>query len=79
MNTTLSQDQINHFQENGFVIQENFLDKSELELWRNAVTEAVKERNGLKIPGREIKAEDEDGSNEDPEYFSNVFDQLLNL
>ena len=79
MKTTLSQDQINHFQENGFVIQENFLDKDELELWRNAVSEAVKERNGIKIPGREIKAEDEDGSNEDPEYFSNVFDQLLNL
>ena len=79
MNTILTEDKIKFFQENGFVIQENFLNDEELTEWREAVTEAVSERNGLKIPGRMIKAEDDDGNNEDPEYFSNVFDQLLNL
>ncbi|MCG8321701.1 MAG: phytanoyl-CoA dioxygenase family protein, partial [Cytophagales bacterium] len=79
MNTILTEDKIKFFQENGFVIQENFLNDEELTEWREAVTEAVSERNGLKIPGQMIKAEDDDGNNEDPEYFSNVFDQLLNL
>ena len=79
MNTILTNDKVKFFQENGFVIQENFLNDEELTEWREAVTEAVSERNGLKIPGQMIKAEDDDGNNEDPEYFSNVFDQLLNL
>lgn len=79
MNTILTEDKIKFFRENGFVIQENFLNDEELNEWREAVTEAVSERNGLKMPGRMVKAEDDDGSNEDPEYFSNVFDQLLNL
>ena len=79
MNTILTEDKIKFFQENGFVIQENFLNDEELIEWREAVTEAVSERKGLKMPGRMIKAEDDDGNNEDPEYFSNVFDQLLNL
>ena len=79
MNTILTTDKINFFQENGFVIQENFLNDEELDEWREAVAEAVSERDGLKMPGRMIKAEDDDGNNEDPEYFSNVFDQLINL
>ena len=79
MNTILTEDKIKLFQENGFVVQENFLDDEELKEWREAVAEAVSERNGLKMPGRMVKAEDDDGNNEDPEYFSNVFDQLLNL
>ena len=79
MNTLLTEDKIKFFQKNGFVIQENFLNDEELNEWRDAVAEAVSERNGLKMPGRMVKADDDDGNNEDPEYFSNVFDQLLNL
>ena len=79
MNTLLTEDKIKFFRKNGFVIQENFLNDEELNEWRDAVAEAVSERNGLKMPGRMVKAEDDDGNNEDPEYFSNVFDQLLNL
>lgn len=79
MNTLLTEDKIKFFQKNGFVIQENFLNDEELNEWRETVAEAVSERNGLKMPGRMVKAEDDDGNNEDPEYFSNVFDQLLNL
>lgn len=79
MNTTLSQNQVDQFQEEGFLLIENFLDPDELDEWRSAVDEAVKERNGLKIPGKEIRMEDEDGSNKEMDYYANVFDQLLNL
>lgn len=79
MNTTLSPSQINQFQENGFLLIEDFLNPTELEEWRQAVDQAVKERNGLKIPGKEIRMEDEDGSNKEMDYYANVFDQLLNL
>ena len=79
MNIALSQNQVNQFQEDGFLVIENFLDASELQEWRQAVDQAVKERNGLKIPGKEIRMEDEDGSNKEMDYYANVFDQLLNL
>jgi ectoine hydroxylase-related dioxygenase (phytanoyl-CoA dioxygenase family) len=79
MNTELSQEQISFYDENGYVIIEDFLNKDELETWREAVTEAVLERNGLKMPGKNVTINDEDGINKDAEYFNNVFDQLLNL
>ncbi|WP_215223929.1 phytanoyl-CoA dioxygenase family protein [Echinicola shivajiensis] len=79
MNISLTKEQISRFRTDGFVIQENFLNEEELAEWREAVAEAVKNRNGLKMPGRDIMKDDDDGNNEDPEYFSNVFDQLLNL
>ena len=40
---------------------------------------AVKNRNGQKMPGKELKTGEEDGINEDAVYFGKVFDQLLNL
>jgi ectoine hydroxylase-related dioxygenase (phytanoyl-CoA dioxygenase family) len=79
MKDSLSQDQINFYRENGFVVIENFLDSHELEIWRSAVDEAVAERDGIKIPGTNIRIGDDDGVNKDSDYYANVFDQLLNL
>lgn len=80
MKTNLTQEQIDSYRENGFIVIEDFLSKEELEAWRSAVTKAVKERNGIKIPGTNIKVGEDDGVNkEDSSYFGNVFDQLLNL
>jgi len=79
MNTELSKQQIETYQRDGFLIIEDFLNPEELEEWRIAVTEAITERNGIKIPGQQIKVGMDDGINEDAEYFSKVFDQLLNL
>jgi phytanoyl-CoA hydroxylase len=79
MNNNLSKNQIEDYQTNGFLIIENFLSAEELENWRMAVTTAVKERAGQKMPGKEIKIGEDDGINEDAEYFGKVFDQLLNL
>ncbi|WP_419803358.1 phytanoyl-CoA dioxygenase family protein [Mucilaginibacter sp.] len=79
MNHQLSEEQIRYYQENGFVVIENFLSADELEHWRTTVTNAIKERAGLKMPGKNIKLGEDDGINEDAAYYSKVFDQMLNL
>lgn len=79
MNNTLSKTQLDSYDENGFLIIEDFLTPEELEQWRHAVTTAVHQRNGLKIPGKSVRIGEDDGINEDATYFNNVFDQLLNL
>jgi hypothetical protein len=47
MNTTLTQEQMGHFHNNGFVIQENFLSLDELEYWKAAVTEVFPESKAI--------------------------------
>ena len=79
MNHQLTEEQIQSYQNNGFIVIEDFLSPEELEQWRNAVTIAVKERAGIKIPGTQVKIGEADGINEDADYFGKVFDQLLNL
>jgi phytanoyl-CoA hydroxylase len=72
-------EQIAFYQSNGFIIIEDFLSPDELEKWRKAVMRAVEERAGKKMPGRDIVIGENDGINEDADYFGKVFDQLLNL
>jgi len=79
MNSLITEAQIQHYRENGFVVIDNFLSPGELINWQDAVTEAVRERNGKKMPSKDIKQGENDGINEDEEYFGKVFDQLLNL
>ncbi|MEH6306325.1 phytanoyl-CoA dioxygenase family protein [Olivibacter sp. CPCC 100613] len=79
MNTTISSTQIEFYQENGYLIIENFLNNHELEVWREAVSEAVKQRQGQKIPGKNSLVGEDDGINSDAEYFGKVFDQMINL
>ncbi len=79
MNAELSSNQIDFYKENGYVIIEDFLNAGELDVWRTAVTEAIADRNGLKMPGKDIKLGTDDGINKDADYYNNVFDQLLNL
>jgi phytanoyl-CoA hydroxylase len=40
MKTQITQQQIESYRENGFLVIEDFLDKQELAFWRGAVTEA---------------------------------------
>lgn len=79
MNTFLTKEQIEHYQREGYLVIENFLSPAELEEWREAVTEAVSERKGRKIPGKEAKIGEDDGINKENDYFAKVFDQMLNL
>ena len=75
MNTTLRQAQIKAYQENGFVVLEDFLRPEELETWRNAVDEAVAARGKTKLAGRE----GQDGWQEKDGYYDRVFVQRINL
>jgi len=79
MKTELTQQQILLYQQNGFLLVEDFLNKEELEFWREAVTEAIQERNGQKMPGSKTKVGEDDGINKDADYYGKVFDQMLNL
>ena len=79
MKYQIAQEQIDYYQENGFIVIEDFLSPEELEHWRAAVMEAVRERGGQKMPGKATKVGEDDGINEDTEYYAKVFDQLLNL
>ena len=79
MNHQVNKDQVEFFEENGFIVIEDFLSPDELEHWRTTVLNAVKKRSGQKMPGKEVKTGEYDGINEDATYFGKVFDQLLNL
>ena len=79
MNYQITPEQIQSYEANGFLVIEDFLSPEELQHWRKAVTQAVEERAGIKIPGKNIKTGEADGINEDADYFAKVFDQLLNL
>jgi len=79
MKNQLSSEQIKSYQDNGFIVIENFLSNEELEHWQKWVSTAVEERAGVKIPGKNIKTGEDDGINEDAGYYAKVFDQILNL
>lgn len=79
MNTTLNESQIGQYRSDGFLVIDDFLSAEELELWRGAVAEAVAERGGRKMPGKETKTGEDDGINKESEYFGKVFDQMINL
>jgi len=79
MNTELKQEQIESYHQTGFLLVEDFLNAEELATWREAINEAVKQRAGQKMPDRKTKTGDDDGINENSEYFGKVFDQMINL
>ena len=79
MNTHLSETQIQSYRENGFVVIDDFLNHDELAHWRAVVDQAVEERAGRKFANQDIQTGEDDGINEDVEYFGKVFDQILNL
>ncbi|MBB6107650.1 Ectoine hydroxylase-related dioxygenase, phytanoyl-CoA dioxygenase (PhyH) family [Mucilaginibacter lappiensis] len=77
MNNNLSSQDIAQYRRDGFLVIENFLSPDELAFWRTALDEAVKKRNGNKMPDRkEVYGK---GDENDKSYYDNVFDQLINL
>lgn len=79
MHHQISRSQIDSFRENGFVVIDDLLTPEELEEWRTAVDEAVRERQGRKFANQNVKTGEQDGINEDADYFGKVFDQMINL
>ncbi len=79
MRYKLTQEEIAYYRENGFVILHDFLNEEELATWRDAVENAVANRQGRKFPHSKIKSGEDDGINKDAAYFGNVFTQIINL
>jgi len=79
MNTILTEKQVQAYQRDGFLLVENFLNAEELSGWRQAVTGAIVQRDGRKMPNSDTKVGEDDGINKDSDYYAKVFDQLLNL
>lgn len=75
MNTSLSTTQIEQYQQNGFIVIDDFLSPDELEHWRQAVGEAITARGNTKLAGREKDAKWQAGD----AYYDRVFVQRINL
>jgi ectoine hydroxylase-related dioxygenase (phytanoyl-CoA dioxygenase family) len=75
MRTEVTQEEITHYRENGFVQIHDFLTPEELEVWRDAVEEAVSGRGRLKLAGREKEERWQAGDS----YYDAVFVQRINL
>lgn len=72
MKTDITQDQIESYQNNGYVVIEDFLTVEELEHWRECVDEAVEKRANHRFANSDEE--------EDPDsYYTSVFIQRVNL
>lgn len=77
MKNNLSPQQIAQYQQDGFLVIDNFLSDEELQQWRTALDEALAKRKGNKLPDRaSVYGKGDDA---DKEYYDKVFDQLINL
>ena len=79
MNAILSPEQVASYRQEGYLLIENFLNTEELNFWREAVTEAIEQRGGRKLPNSDAKTGEDDGINKESDYYGKVFDQLVNL
>jgi ectoine hydroxylase-related dioxygenase (phytanoyl-CoA dioxygenase family) len=78
VNTTVSRDDIDCYQENGFFIKEDFLSQDEVEHWIKTLDVALEGRGAKLLPEMDdMNLEWE--PNEDSEYYSRVFVQRVNL
>ncbi|MDE0181449.1 MAG: phytanoyl-CoA dioxygenase family protein [Caldilineaceae bacterium] len=72
MNTTVTQEQIDFYRENGFVVLHDFLTPKELETWRDAVDGAVRRR------GERRQLHHKDNKYKGT-YYDYIFVQRVNL
>jgi hypothetical protein len=61
MHCELTKHQIDFYQANGYLLIEKFLNEAELSFWQEAVTEAIQQRGGKKMPGSDAKVGEDDG------------------
>lgn len=80
MNTNLTPEQIAYYQENGFIILEDFLTAEELDHWRAVLDEAITGRGNSLLPDRKGLAHEAPPEDAKPdEYYGNIFQQRVNL
>lgn len=82
MKTTISDAEREFYVQNGYLIAEEFLEPSELQRWREAVDEAVRERGGQRFSlptALDREESDNTEADESHEYYDRVFTQRVNL
>ena len=77
MRTDLTQEQIDFYRENGYIIIEDFLTPEELETWRRHVDDAVAQRDGRITAGGPRSADRV--TDEESRHYDKVFVQRMNL
>ncbi len=78
MNHEITEQQLESYRRDGFVVVEDFLDADELEVWRDTVAKAVDGRQGRRFTTDDVMTE-EFVESEQTEFYAKVFDQLVNL
>jgi ectoine hydroxylase-related dioxygenase (phytanoyl-CoA dioxygenase family) len=81
MNYQVSQEQIAHYQEHGFLIIENFLDSRELEQWRATTDDAVAKRleASKNASGWGLDTNSLTNQGDSDSYYAQVFTQCIKL
>ncbi len=79
MNHNLSQEQIASYRKNGFLIIDDFLTSEEVNHWKTTIDKAIANRKGTKFPHSKVKSGEDDGINDNADYFGKVFTQIINL
>lgn len=78
MKNELTDQHIEAYRRDGFVVVDGLLDNDELEQWRLTVANAIDRRGGRRFTTEDVMAEDF-AESEQTEFYENVFDQLVNL
>jgi phytanoyl-CoA hydroxylase len=73
MITEPTAEQIRHYQDNGFVRIPNFLTPDELEVWRNTLEDAIRQR--MSSSGKDMTNQ----AGPEGDFYANVFLQVLRL
>ncbi len=77
MRTDLTQEQIEFYRENGYIVIKDFLTPDELETWRRHVDDAVAQRDGRVTAGGSRSADRV--KDEESRHYDKVFVQRMNL
>ena len=79
MHDELTEQQVTDYRTNGFLVVADLLDADELAHWRSVVDAAVARRDGARFARQTQLAGEIDDSDDGGDFYSRVFDQLVNL
>lgn len=79
MNHLLTDNHIESYRRDGFVVVNDFLSSEELETWRSVVETAVTDRRGARYASQTALADEISDSDDTGAFYDQVFDQLVNL
>ena len=79
MNSTITQDNTDFYQENGYFIKEDYLSPDEVARWITTLKEAIDDRGGRVFAHKDIQDQNSTNNKEPDDFYSKVFVQRVNL